>query len=215
MRGLPSLLRRAEHAALRTLSLSGRVIDLGGERGAEYLSCIAGEFSVTAVNLDREAEPDILHDLEEPLALVDASYDHALLINVLEHIFDYRQLLTEAARVVRPGGTLALIVPFLFPVHPSPSDYWRFTQMTLAKELELLALADIRIVPLGSGVFAARYVMLDRLLPYPLRFLSSYTLRYLVGPLDAAFTALARALGKKYDPADYALGYMATGVRAV
>lgn len=213
MKSTPSLLRLAEHQALSSVTLSGSVLDLGGEAGSEYLSYIKGDFTVTSLNLDPSATPDIMHDLEEPLPIADASYDHVLLINVLEHIFGYRALLEEAVRVLRPGGQIVIIVPFLFPIHPSPGDYWRFTRQTLEKELELLGLLDVRVRPLGSGLFSVRYVMLDRLLPTVLRFISFYTLRHVSSMLDRAFIVLARVLGKKYVPSDYALGYCAVAKR--
>lgn len=211
MKNIPSLLRIAEHEALKTLSLSGNVLDLGGEKDAEYLSHITGTFSVTAVNTDAHAKPDVVHDLEELLPFPDASYDHVLLVNVLEHIFNYRQLLAEAVRVVRPGGQIIVVVPFLFPVHPSPQDFWRFTSMALKREGERLKLVDMQIVALGSGVFSSQYVMFDRILPVPLRILSYYSVRVLVPVLDTLFTRLAQILGKKYLPSDYALGYRMIG----
>ena len=213
MSSTPTLLRRAEHEALQALTLSGTVLDLGGEKGASYLSFIKGSFTVTALNMAPAASPDIIHDLEQPLPLPDASYDNVMLINVLEHIYEYRALLSEAARVLRPGGTIAIIVPFLFPIHPSPRDYWRFTAATLRRELEQLGLSHITIVPLGSGVFAARYVLLDRLMPGALRFIGYYTLRYVTYALDYLFSSVARLLRKGYSPSEYALGYCVTAIQ--
>tara|TARA_R110000824_G_scaffold401771_1_gene615930 strand:+ start:584420 stop:585067 length:648 start_codon:yes stop_codon:yes gene_type:complete len=207
MKALPSLLRIAEHDALAKVKLFGTVLDIGGDARGEYLKWIQGEFSTTTVNLDPGAVPDIVHDLETPLPVESAAFDHALLINVLEHIFEYRQLISEAVRAVRPGGSIVIVVPFLFPLHLDPHDYWRFSTEALRKECERLGLKNIQIAALGSGVFAARYVMLDRILPPPLRRLSHYSVRYLVPVLDSVFTKLARVLGKKYLPSDYALGY--------
>lgn len=204
----PSLLRRAEHTALSSVILNGSVLDLGGERDAEYLACIKGAFTVTAVNIDPAAKPDIIHDLEKPLPIPDATYDHVLLINVLEHIFDYRALLKEAIRVVRPGGSVVIVVPFLFPIHPSPHDFWRFTGEALRRVCEELGLAESRIVPLGTGVFAVRHLMLDRLLPGPVRGISNYTARFVTNFADKVFSYLAQRLGKRYTAAEYALGYL-------
>lgn len=206
---VPSLLRRFEHRALSGIVLSGHVLDLGGARGAEYLSHIKGSFDTFAVNLDVGAKPDLFHDLEKPLPLTNASYDHALLVNVLEHIYGYRDLIREAARVVKPGGSVVAVTPFLFPEHPDPKDYWRFTGEALREEFRRAGLADIRIEPLGSGVFAARYLFLERLMPRFLRALGARLMHLLVPFLDRGFAALSRLLGKRYAPADYALGYLA------
>lgn len=205
---IPSLLRRAEQQALAGVTLSGNVLDLGGDSRSAYRSLFQGDHTFTTVNMDEKARPDVFHDLEEALPFPDQTYDGVTLINVLEHVFAYRELLKESLRVLKPGGQLVIVVPFLFPVHPSPRDYWRFTDTTLERELALLDLQDFRITALGSGMFAARYVLLDRLLPALLRLINSLTLRFLVRPLDRAFEILARVLGKKYSRTDYALGYI-------
>lgn len=203
---IPSLLRSAEHRALGALSLDGSVLDLGGDARSSYRSLIRGEHAYTSVNLSPHAKPEILHDLEQPLPLEDGSFDHALLINVLEHVFNYRGLLAEAARVVRPGGSIVVVVPFLFPLHPSPKDFFRFSLEALERECALAGLSVSWTRSLGSGVFAARFVLLDRLLPGPLRLLAS-ALHPVVALMDALFARAARMAGKKYRREDYALGY--------
>lgn len=214
MKNIPTLLRLAEHRALSGVELSGTVLDLGGDTHAVYRSELKGPFTVTTVNMDPKTAPDMVHDLETPLRVPDASYDNVLLINVLEHIYHAQQLLEEAVRVTRPGGIIVVVVPFLFPIHPDPSDFWRFSGETLKKMLAELGVHDCHVEPLGSGVFAARYVMLERLMPYPVRFVWFYTIRFFVGPLDALFIGLASMLGKRYRTSDYALGYAVTATKS-
>jgi SAM-dependent methyltransferase len=207
---VPSLLRLEEHAALSAVTLSGSVLDLGGDRNSEYVRFFKGRFETTIVNFDKKTHPDILHDLEKPLPIPDVSFDHVLMFNVLEHIFEYRALIAEAVRVLKREGSAVIVVPFLFPAHPSPHDYHRFTAECLQRELERVGLTDIRLRTLGGGVFTARYLMLDRLLPRPLRIINFYTGRYVAVGLDFVFASMASALGKKYSLADYALGYCIT-----
>lgn len=205
---IPTLLRIAEHKALMPMSLNGSILDLGGDARSDYRSLIAGDHIFTTVNLDKKTHPDIVHDLEEPLPITAGSYDNALLINVLEHVYEYRQLLREASRVVRSRGTIVIAVPFLYPIHPSPKDFWRFTTEALRKECETAGLRIRSITPLGGGVFSARYVMGERLMPAPVRFVGFVFVRPVIMLLDWMFSKLARLLGRKYDPADYALGYL-------
>ncbi len=210
MAGIPSLLRLEEHRALSGITLAGSVLDLGGDTHSGYMSRMRGEFSTTTLNMDQRTQPDILHDLEKPLPIADTTYDGVVLMNVLEHVFEYRQLLSESARVLRSGGRMVVVVPFLFPVHPSPQDYRRFTAEALRREFEFLGLKIVDMRALGGGVFSARYVMIDRLLPKLLRFINFYTFRYLAYAGDALFARLANVAKKKYNPEDYALGYCAT-----
>lgn len=205
---MTSILRKAEHAALAHLFLSGRVLDLGGSKKSAYQKIFRGDYTLTTVNLDEKAEPDVRHNLEKPLPFTDASYNAVLLINVLEHIFHTRELLAESVRVLAPGGTLVIVVPFLFPIHPSPDDFWRFTESALIRLLAEAGLKDIRIEPLGSGVCAARMLFIERLLPAPLQRVTAL-LHPLVTLTDHSFTSLARVLGKQYRPKDYPLGYLA------
>lgn len=203
----PSLLRRAELETLSHVNLGGSVLDLGGVKGSSYLRSFKGDFSVTTVNLDKSVNPDIVHDLDLPLPVGDEMYDYVLLINVLEHIFDYGVLLVEAKRVVKKGGSIIVAVPFLFPNHPSPKDYHRFTEDALRREFVKVGLDDIRITPLGGGVFSSVYLLIDRLLPKFLRFCNYYTMRYIVRAMDSVFLSIARTFGKKYSPEDYAFGF--------
>ena len=204
---IPSLLRLEEYKAFSGIALSGRVLDLGGDRNSNYHSLFKGEFKTTTVNCNTEIRPDIIHDLEQPLPIAGESFDHVLFINVLEHIFEYRALLREAVRVLKPEGSIVVVAPFLFPIHPSPKDYHRFTADTLHKEIEILGLKEISVTALGTGVFSVRYLLLDRLLPRTFRFINFYTFRYVAYGLDALFGDIAHMLGKNYSREDYALSH--------
>lgn len=206
----PSLLRSSEHEELSKIVLSGTVLDLGGDRRSDYQAVFGGKYILTTVNYDQKTRPDIVHDLETPLSIVSSSFDNVLLINVLEHIFHYRELLAESFRVLKLGGQIVVVVPFLFPVHPSPSDYHRFTAEALRKELGDLRFENIEIISLGGGVFSACYLSIDRLLPRVIQWMSYYSLRYFVQLLDVLMIVSARAFKKKYNPAHYALGYCVT-----
>lgn len=207
---MASQLRTALHAALAHHTLSGKVLDLGGARSSAYARFLGGTFSLTIVNTDPDAEPDVVHDLEAPLPFADGSYNGALLINILEHVYGAERLLGECARVLVPGGQLVLSVPFLFPVHPSPRDFWRFTPEALERMLVAAGFADVRVELLGSGVFSARALLLERLLPFPLRALYRSTLAPLARFCDVLLARAARSLGRQYRREDYALGFLVT-----
>ncbi|MDQ3896159.1 MAG: class I SAM-dependent methyltransferase, partial [Actinomycetota bacterium] len=69
---------------------------LAGEAPADALG--------TAVNGDAIALP-----------FADGSFDRVIAAEVLEHVVDDRAAMAELARVLRPGGTLAVTVPRWFP----------------------------------------------------------------------------------------------------
>ncbi|KKQ77576.1 MAG: Methyltransferase type 11 [Parcubacteria group bacterium GW2011_GWC1_38_6] len=61
----------------------------------------------------------------------DSSFDIVLCMVVLEHLEDPKKAIAEMLRVLRPGGKILISVPFLFPIHDSPNDFWRFTKYGL------------------------------------------------------------------------------------
>jgi SAM-dependent methyltransferase len=66
-------------------------------------------------------------DVADLHAYAAASSDTVVLDNILEHVGDPKKALAECARVLRPGGRLVLMLPFLIPVHAAPADYSRWT----------------------------------------------------------------------------------------
>ncbi len=105
---------------------SGRVLNAGaGDRDIRHL--VEGE----VVNQDIDAG---LHnaniDVLGPLHEIPFPADHfdAIICNaVLEHVENPHEVLEEFRRVLRPGGTLYLCVPFMQPEHLDPGDYQRYT----------------------------------------------------------------------------------------
>jgi SAM-dependent methyltransferase len=57
----------------------------------------------------------------------DGRFDCVLSSQVLEHVGDPLTYLSEAWRVLRPGGSLILSTHGIWPYHPDPSDFWRWT----------------------------------------------------------------------------------------
>jgi SAM-dependent methyltransferase len=72
---------------------------------------------------------------------------------VLEHLHTPEVAISEAFRVLKPGGFLYLEVPFLQGFHADPHDYFRFTQVglkSILKDNGLIILTDV-----SSGPFSA------------------------------------------------------------
>lgn len=203
-----TIYRTAEEKLLKHITLSGMVLDLGGSENAPYRRLFQGDYSISTADIPGSGA-DIECDFEQPLPIKAGSYDVVLLINVLEHIFEYRQLLAECHRVLKPGGRIVVATPFIFPYHPSPNDYHRYTAAALTRALASAGFSDAVPVAIGSGVFAARWLLIERLLPESVRFLS-----VIAAPLssisDALLAGLARLTGRAYDRADAALGFVTT-----
>jgi SAM-dependent methyltransferase len=205
-----SLFRKLTNKALAQIALEGSVLDLGGGRDASYHALFKGSYKITTVNINPEVHPDILFDLEQaPLPIEKEAYNHVLLINTLEHIYHYRELLGESCRVLKKGGGIVIIVPFLYYIHPSPHDYFRYTEESLRRILSETGFSDVTTLELGEGPLSVMYHTWYRFCPFFLNFF--FERAAVLG--DKGLRALSRFLRKKYAGVEYPLGYIVTGKR--
>ena len=77
-----------------------------------------------SVDLYEARDPSIVGDLR-CLPFQDKSFDVVLCSQVLEHVYETRPCMSELRRVTKQ--LCVIDIPFLFPHHSSPEDYWRFT----------------------------------------------------------------------------------------
>lgn len=82
-----------------------------------------------AVGVDMLPGPgvDAVIDMETPAALALGVFSHIECVAVLEHSRRPWLLAANLERMLLPGGTIHLTVPFVWRVHAYPHDYWRFT----------------------------------------------------------------------------------------
>ncbi|MCX6230918.1 MAG: methyltransferase domain-containing protein [Bacteroidetes bacterium] len=207
---MQTIFRKLTHKALSDHKLSGEIIDLGGTGRAEYAVFLKGSFKRYSVNMDEKSKPDFVADLEKPLKFESEKFNGALLINVLEHIYHAHQLVQETARVLKPGGTAIATIPYIMAIHPSPRDFYRFSDDALTLMFTEAGFTEVHVKPIGSGVFIARHMLLSRLVPHVIQIITEYPLRALAITLDKIWYKIAKVLRKKYSPADYPLGYIVT-----
>ena len=118
----------------------GLVLDIGcGDRWAENAldpgSTYLGLDYPSTVELGYAGGPDVLGDALQ-LPFPDQCFDSVLLLDVLEHVREAPKALSEAARVLKHGGTLILQVPFMYPLHDEPYDFQRWTSHGLRRAME-------------------------------------------------------------------------------
>src|SRR3990172_12217357 len=115
-----SILREQEYEELARLRLNGIVLDLGGSKKSGYHELFKGDYEIITANIDPSYDCDLVFDIESKFPLDNEQYDFILCINVLEHIYNYQNVLKESSRVLKRNGTLILITPFIFQIHESP-----------------------------------------------------------------------------------------------
>lgn len=152
-----SFLRIEEYKRLAKLHLDGEILDVGGSKKSGYHELIKGNHKITTANIDASYGTDVIFDAQQTWPVADASYSGVLFINVLEHVFDYKAAVNESCRVLKNGGLMIGIVPMMFNVHGSPSDYFRYTRFSIEKITSEAGFKSVEITELGTGAFSVIY----------------------------------------------------------
>jgi SAM-dependent methyltransferase len=133
-----------------TAGLAGVVIDLGCGTAPfrhDILEHASTYYGVDWGNTPHASKADVIADLNRTLPFVDEVADHVVSFEVIEHLSEPATMLREAARILRPNGTLTLSAPFQWWEHESPWDYQRFTRHGLEYQLGKAGFSDITVRP--------------------------------------------------------------------
>jgi len=122
--------------------------------GGRVLDCGAGfrRFSdSTVINLEIVDFPstDILA-VGQKLPFKTGTFDYVLSLAVLEHVSDPFICAKEIIRVLKPGGKLYCIVPFLQNEHGYPDHYFNMTRSGLVQLFKDQMKLDQKFVPLSG-----------------------------------------------------------------
>jgi SAM-dependent methyltransferase len=124
-----------------------------------------------AVELCRERGLSVTEAPANSIPLPGDSFDLAVMLDVLEHIEDEQEALTEIGRVTRPGGALLITVPayeFLWSSHDESHHHfrrytrrrlldslraggWRAERLTFFNSTLLAPIATVRKLGVGKG----------------------------------------------------------------
>lgn len=203
-----TLWRELLYREIKKVSLEGDVLDLGGSYLSAYQKNFDGQHVFKVVNMDSRLQRDYEFDLEENFVTEDSSYDAILCFNVLEHIFNYQNLLRESYRTLKTPGTFILAVPFLIQLHPSPHDHWRFSEETLRKICADAGFKSVSVQAIGTGVFGGLAQLSYGILHYNF-------LRWVVNRCAIFLDNLVSRIKKEnvYDVNHYPLGYLVTAYK--
>jgi SAM-dependent methyltransferase len=136
----------------RYLSPGTRILDVGC-RVAPYkplFDGIAAQYDGT----DIEPGPFATYicQAESLDGVEDGSYDLVLCTQVLHLVRRPEEALAEFARVLATGGYVFLTTHGVYPHHPDPKDYWRWTQQGLPALFEdVPGLELLELVPHGGS----------------------------------------------------------------
>jgi SAM-dependent methyltransferase len=132
-------LRDATLKIMRTLSAENNSLTLidfgcGDMPYRPVIEPMLGKY--LGVDLDLNPLADYHVDYDSKTTLPDNFCDIVLSNQVLEHVDSPQSYLSEALRILKPGGTAIITTHGYWYYHPTPYDYWRWTSAGLKKTIE-------------------------------------------------------------------------------
>lgn len=136
---IKKITRQHMESFLARYATEKRVLDLGSG-GSSYQRFFPNRLTV---DIDPARKPNVVADAHN-LPFKDGEFEVVLSTEMLEHVKDPFQVERELRRVTASGGVLILSTRFVFPLHDTPHDYFRFTKYGLKelfKEWEIVELS--------------------------------------------------------------------------
>ncbi len=122
---------------LEKYASAGRTLDIGCG-GSPYAKFFPNRI---AADIVKQKGVDVVADVHNLSMFKEEEFDNVLCTEALEHFYDPQQAIKEMRRVLRKNGILVLTTRFIFPLHETPNDYFRFTEYGLKyllKDFEIL-----------------------------------------------------------------------------
>lgn len=140
-----------------------RVLEIGSGKqvNGAYPYSSAELFDPSCDVVRSDFNPAFGHAVVDVTAMeYDGEFDAVLCANVLEHVAEPAAAVAGIARALRPGGVTLVTVPFIYPLHDEPIDFWRFTEHGLR---HLFAdYAEVHIARGGARVAPWSYAVTAR-----------------------------------------------------
>jgi SAM-dependent methyltransferase len=110
----------AAEVSSRVREMFGRWIGPTGAMRLNLGCALNPESGFVNLDLDARATAQVFHDLETlPLPFADATFDCVLGSHVFEHIRNFIPLVSDLHRILKPGGHLIAVTPYV-----SSDDAW-------------------------------------------------------------------------------------------
>lgn len=117
--------------------LEGEIIEIGGTGNYKNFANPKSRYILSNIT----PKEGYLYLDAMNMSIPDNSVDNFMAISVLEHIPDPWKAIKEIHRTLKPGGRLLIAVPFIYPFHADPSDFFRYSDKGLA-----VLLKDFKII---------------------------------------------------------------------
>lgn len=173
--------------------IKGFLLDAGC--GEKPYSLIYEDITEKSIGCDvkycihNQKEVDVFASLDE-LPFENNIFDTILCTNVLEHVSENQKAFFELSRVLKHKGYIIISVPFLYPTHEVPHDFYRYSFYGLMYQMEKNGLDIIKAIPWGGiGMMILVYFNL-----FLCKFLKIEIINFLVCFLQEGVYAIYRKL---------------------
>ncbi|MDO8264186.1 MAG: methyltransferase domain-containing protein [Gallionella sp.] len=156
--------RRPVNSAIRNFCLnlpeSCRVLCVGSGGPIEEIvrsSTADRNIEVVTSDVDGTRSPMIIDDICAS-CLPDGSFQAIIVAEVFEHLKDPQAASSEILRLLSHDGVAIVTTPFIFMIHDSPHDYFRYTRYSL---LNLFSnFSNVEVVERGHWLDAIALLVL-------------------------------------------------------
>ena len=134
----------------------GRLLDMGCGKVPLYEAYRTQVTQIECIDwgnsLHESGYLDKVCDLGGTIPYADASFDTIILSDVLEHLPEPMICWREMSRLLSPGGKVILNVPFYYPLHEEPHDFYRYTEFALRRFAEATEFEVVELKPVGGAL---------------------------------------------------------------
>lgn len=136
---------------------SGKLLDTGcgSMPYKQYILLNSAVNSYTGLDIESALEYDVLvkpdvtwNGISMPFE--DNSFETVIATEVLEHCPDPELVMGEMNRVLKKGGIFFFTVPFIWNLHETPYDEYRYTPFSLERHLKSAGFENIKIKATGG-----------------------------------------------------------------
>jgi SAM-dependent methyltransferase len=105
------------------------IFDIGSKdgRAAYPFGLPPSDAKVVCVDIQAQPGVDLVADAHDMNMVADNTVDCVVTFSVLEHVRYPQKVVGEIYRILKPGGVVYADVPFVFPFHADPDDFYRFS----------------------------------------------------------------------------------------
>ena len=184
--------------------VEGDILDVGcGSKPYEELFSQKKSYTGLEIDIDetrQNPKVDAFYD-GKVFPFKDGHFDSVVAFEVLEHVPDPDIFLKEAKRVLKPGGTFLVTVPFMVEEHAVPFDYGRYTTayLRLIFEKHGFEVIDARKIGCGITVISQELnFIIHRSIKTPNRYLSTAIRIFFISIINV-FGILSSLIIRRYD----------------